>query len=148
MRRPLAVCALLLCGCPSGTEHDSKSTPTANVSGVAASSATPTAPTAASATPSASGSSVSTKAIIETNTQGTFGDVRIGVGNIWEEEYTDDAGKKQKGLTAGLWVFEKDPPKDFKLRAHPGKKFTASKSTFEVVRVTQTSVELEIGKSP
>jgi hypothetical protein len=52
-------------------------------------------PTGASSAVPTSGS-VATGNVTEivTNTQGTFGDVRIGAGNFRDEEYTDSAGKK------------------------------------------------------
>jgi hypothetical protein len=37
--------------------------------------------------------------------QVTVGDLKIGVGNIWVDEYTDAQGNTQEGLTAGLWFF-------------------------------------------
>ncbi len=34
--------------------------------------------------------------------QGTFfNDLKIGVGNIWEEEYVDGNGESKKGITCG-----------------------------------------------
>jgi len=151
LRCSLALCAVALAACPSSTDRDSKPAATSGVTGIPASPTTAADAGGSNATPSTTGSATDGNlpaTTIETNTQATFGDVRIGVGNIWDEEYTDPEGKKHRGLTAGLWVFERDPPKDFKLRAHPGEKFIASKSTFEVVRVTQTSVELRISTAP
>jgi len=134
-----ALCASLL-ACPSCGERDSTSTPDVPT-GITASTATETAPAAASST---SGGATGGRVMIETNTQATFGDVRIGVGNIWEEQYTNADGNPQTGLTAGLWVFERDPPKQRALRAQPGTTVTASSASFEVVRVTKSSVEIRV----
>lgn len=84
---------------------------------------------------------------IESNTQATIGDVRIGVGNIWEEDYTDEAGAKKKGLTAMLQIFVKDDSaKNATKRVHPGQKLTASRFEVEVASVEENAVHLLIGE--
>lgn len=83
------------------------------------------------------------------NTQATLGDVRIGVGNIWEEPYKDKPGVQKKGLTAALWIYVRDDAaKDAKLRVHPGQKFTAGKQVFEVVAVEADRVKIRVVTSP
>jgi hypothetical protein len=85
--------------------------------------------------------------IIETNTQATLDDVRIGVGNIRESEWTDAGGTTRRGLTAALFISVRDDAsKDTKLRVHPGQTFTASKQRFEVLAVDATRVQLRSSK--
>jgi hypothetical protein len=47
--------------------------------------------------------------------------LRIGAGNIWEEEYTDKNGEIVQGITAGLWFFIRNQPElNQHIRVHKG----------------------------
>lgn len=84
---------------------------------------------------------------IEANTQATFGDLRIGVGNIWEEEYTLEGGSLEKGLTAGLWFyFREDSGLDDSFRVYPGQILEVGGYRVRVIAVNETSVALEVGE--
>ena len=82
---------------------------------------------------------------IEANTQATFDDLRIGIGNIWEEEYTPEGGERRRGATAGMWLyFRDDPSQDRHVRIHPGQRVTAGGRTIEVVTVDAGSATLRV----
>ncbi len=83
---------------------------------------------------------------IPSNAQATVGDVRIGAGNIWDDEYTDVKGDTRKGLTAGLWIyFRDDKARDTKRRVHPGESFVIGRYRFEVLSVESDQVTLRLG---
>src|SRR5262245_10957462 len=67
-----------------------------------------------------------TQHFIYATTQSQFGDsLRVGAGNIWEEEYTGEDGTSTTGLTAGLWFFVRDQPDlNQHMRVHPGQRLT------------------------
>ncbi len=91
--------------------------------------------------------STETISFISKNTQGTFfNDLKIGVGNFWEEEYTDDNGKTQKGITCGLWFFVKrDSSQNKHVRVYPGKKvFLDDYYLIEVIDMDKKRVGLKI----
>src|SRR5687768_14121125 len=52
----------------------------------------------------------STLYTIEETTQIHLNGVAIGVGNIWEEDYTPPSGGSTRGLTAGLFISVKEDP--------------------------------------
>jgi hypothetical protein len=82
---------------------------------------------------------------ITENTQATRGDLKIGAGNIWEEEYVDATGAKKKGPTAGLWIYVRnDDSKNQTVRVHPGQILHVASFTLEVKSVTEDSVALGI----
>ncbi len=74
---------------------------------------------------------------IPKNTQGTFfEDIRIAVGNIWQEEYIADNGELQQGITCGLWFFAKhDSSQSRHVRVYPGKKVLSDDYIIEAVDI-------------
>jgi hypothetical protein len=71
--------------------------------------------------------------IIQSNAQACVGDVRIGVGNLWERTYTDAEGHEQTGLTAMLWVSVVDRPEAFEnIVAYPELRFRKEGIDFRV----------------
>lgn len=88
---------------------------------------------------------------IQANTQFTYKDLKIGTGNFWEEEYTNDKSETIKGLTAGLWIYVKDnSQEDRTLRAFPGMKIDVAGYQIFVTSVFEENgkqfVELVIDK--
>jgi hypothetical protein len=86
--------------------------------------------------------------VIESNTQATLDDVKIGAGNFWDDEW-EEGGQKKKGMTAGLWVFVRDDAaKNQTLRVHAGSTFTASKLAITVKAVEGKLVRLSVRRAP
>lgn len=59
----------------------------------------------------------------QTITEGTVGsiqNVRVGVSNIWEREYTDDKGITQKGPTGLISLFEPETKTEKDIIVHKG----------------------------
>ncbi len=80
---------------------------------------------------------------IVTNTQATIDDVKIGAGNFRESDSVDDAGKKERVTTAGLWISVRgDPSQDRTIRAYGGLTFDAGSLRFSVRAVNAQDVEL------
>ncbi len=53
--------------------------------------------------------------------QGTIGDLKIGAGNFWVEEYVDQDEVTRSGLTCGLWFFVRNREDlDRTQRVYPG----------------------------
>lgn len=118
---------------PTTSDTSNARAPTADPSGAA--SAQPSAPSGAAQT-----------VTIASNTQATIGDVRIGAGNFWDDDFTDDKGNKRKGPTAGLWIyFREDKASDTKRRVHTGESFVAGRTRFEIVTVEPTQVTVRVG---
>lgn len=71
---------------------------------------------------------------IRSNVQAHFGErIRLGIGNIWEGEYTNEAGAIVRGLSAGITVFVRDRPDETqRLRIGPGSRFQAGSEAFRV----------------
>lgn len=70
-----------------------------------------------------------------TNTR-VSGELQIGVGNFWEEEYVDESKAKKTGLTAGLWLNAQNaggPPQH--LRVHPGQELSAAGVRIKVLEI-------------
>ena len=128
--------------CANGEGDQRGGTPSAPAT-VAAATNPPAAPA-----PAASGSAGSRNMeslTIESNTQATIDDVRIGVGNIWEEDYTDESGAKKKGLTAMMQIFVRDDSgKNLKKRVHPGQKLPANRFEIEVKAVEENAVRVVV----
>jgi hypothetical protein len=83
------------------------------------------------------------------NTQATVGNVRIGAGNFRDDSYVNGLGESSNGPTAGLWVFVKDhPTQDRHLRVGAGSTFAAGRLSFEVLEVTNDTVQLRYSPSP
>lgn len=89
------------------------------------------------------GRSMGEPLVIESNTQEEVGDVRIGAGNFWDREYTDDRGRKLRGPTAMLWIYVRNAPEqDRVLVVHPGQEFRAGNLRLRVESVDGDSVTL------
>jgi hypothetical protein len=84
---------------------------------------------------------------VESNTQITLGDVRIGVGNFSEEEYTPEGGTPRRGLTAGLWIYVRDnPTKDRHVRVHPGQTVMVPGYRLVIVAVERRAIRMEVDR--
>jgi hypothetical protein len=82
---------------------------------------------------------------VESNTQITLGEVRIGVGNIHEEEYTPAGGTPRRGLTAGLWISVRDnPTQDRHERVHPGQTVMVPGYRLVIVAVERRAIRMEV----
>lgn len=150
---PRSIVALLVAlgiGCTTGDKDARVAMPASSPSPSAPPSDTPVEP-APSAEPSPSAASAAAPSRAQTvtiasNTQATIGDVRIGAGNFWDDEFTDDKGNKRKGPTAGLWIyFREDKASDTKRRVHTGESFVAGRTRFEIVTVEPTQVTIRVG---
>lgn len=76
--------------------------------------------------------------VLEANVQLTVGDLRIGVGNIWEENYTDSSGNGKKGLTAALWLFYRtDQSLDVTPRVHAGQEIIIGRYAIKIIDVVR-----------
>lgn len=81
---------------------------------------------------------------IQTNTQLTFQTLKIGVGNIWTEDYLTRDGETVNGLTAALWLFVEDKSDlDQTVRVHPGMTLEIDAYLINIVDVREDGVILE-----
>lgn len=81
---------------------------------------------------------------IQTNTQLTFQTLKIGVGNIWPEDYLTRDGETVNGLTAALWLFVEDKSDlDQTVRVHPGMTLEIDAYLINIVDVREDGVILE-----
>ncbi len=81
---------------------------------------------------------------IQTNTQLTFQTLKIGVGNIWAEDYLTRDGETVNGLTAALWLFVEDKSDlDQTVRVHPGMTLEIDAYLINIVDVREDGVILE-----
>ncbi|MFN2420279.1 MAG: hypothetical protein ABR527_02705 [Gemmatimonadota bacterium] len=86
---------------------------------------------------------------IEETTQIHLNGVAIGVGNIWEEDYTPIGGGSTRGLTAGLFISVKeDPSQSRTLRVHPGQEVTVPGHRLQVVSVEPREIRLAVVEVP
>jgi hypothetical protein len=87
-----------------------------------------------------------TEHFIYDTTQSQFGsDLRVGTGNIWEEEYIDEDGTSTTGLTAGLWFFVRDHPElDQHIRVHRGQRIKIADYQIAVIEVEQDGVRISL----
>lgn len=82
---------------------------------------------------------------IEATTQMHLKGVAIGVGNIWEEEYTPVGGTPLYGLTAALFLsVERDASQSRHLRVHAGQDVNVPGYRLHVVSVEPTRIQLEV----
>ncbi len=81
---------------------------------------------------------------IVTTTQGQIGDsIRIGVGNIWEEDFTPEGGAARRELRAGLWITVRDAPASSQhVRAHAGQELAVAGYRLRVLEVDRCGVRL------
>lgn len=81
---------------------------------------------------------------IQTNTQLTFQTLKIGVGNIWPEDYLTRDGETVNGLTVALWLFVEDKSDlDQTVRVHPGMTLEIDAYLINIVDVREDGVILE-----
>ena len=81
---------------------------------------------------------------IPSNTQGQYGDLRIGVGNIKSGEYEID-GVKETGVTAMLWVSIRDKSEENKtVTVYIGQSFEIDKYKITVHDIQGELVTLRI----
>lgn len=86
--------------------------------------------------------------VVPSTGQATLGDLRIGAGNVWDEEYADDAGRWQTGPTAGLWFyFDAARATGVHRRVHAGESFVVAGHRVDVVAVETESVTLRLSPS-
>lgn len=73
--------------------------------------------------------------------------VRIGVGNLWEEEYTTDAeGLTQRGLRVGLWFFFREKPhQDRAVRMYEGQVLEIIGHQVRVVKINGENNSVVLG---
>lgn len=75
---------------------------------------------------------------IKETTVGNVAGCRVGVSNIWTEEFVDEAGQKRKAVRAGLSVFGSPAPhKDFSGRFYKGQKVTIAGQTFVITEIIE-----------
>jgi hypothetical protein len=71
--------------------------------------------------------------------------VAIGVGNIWEEEYTPVGETPRSGLTAGLFIsVEGDASQNRHLRVYPGQEVHVPGYRLHVVSVEPKQIQLDV----
>lgn len=86
---------------------------------------------------------------IEETTQLHLKGVGIGVGNIWEEEYTPTGGVPSRGLTAMLFIsVEADPSQNLRQRVHPGQELTVPGYRLQVLSVEERRIHLAVVEVP
>ncbi len=83
---------------------------------------------------------------VEASTQLTFdNNLRIGAGNIWEDEYSDEKGETARRITAGLWIFVRNQPDlDQHIRVHKGQVVAIANYHISVVEIDTEGVTLNI----
>jgi hypothetical protein len=70
-----------------------------------------------------------------TNTR-VSGELQIGVGNFWEEEYVDESRATKKGLTAGMWLnAQAADAAPQHVRVHPGQELSAADVRLKVLEI-------------
>ncbi len=83
-----------------------------------------------------SAESAGTDLNIAANTQDEFRELRIGVANIREGEFTDAAGAKSKGLLALMRVYVREKPaENLSLNVHQGQKVLVSGYSVTVAEI-------------
>jgi len=90
--------------------------------------------------------------IIPASTQGSYGDLRIGVGNVRRDEYIVlESGEHRRGMVAVLWLYYRDDPsKNTKLTVYIGRRVQIGKYAFRVenIRGGRGSVHLRFETAP
>ncbi|MPZ17690.1 MAG: hypothetical protein GEV06_07250 [Luteitalea sp.] len=84
---------------------------------------------------------------IQSNTQAHLQDLRIGVGNIWEEAYTPEGGQPTRGLTAMLQIVTSDGA-SARPRVHVGQTLHVSGYVIRVLSITPARVSLTVAREP
>jgi hypothetical protein len=86
---------------------------------------------------------------IESGTQASIGELRIGSANIREEEYTTADGQAKRGLTAGLWFSTSEAPADPPMvRVHPGQVLEVRRVRIRVLDIGPANVQLAVLQLP
>jgi hypothetical protein len=82
---------------------------------------------------------------IESNTQAHVGQLAIGAGNFWEDEYTPPGEAPRRGLTAGIWLtYRDDPAQNRHLRVHPGQEIVVPGYHLRVISIESRIVRVAI----
>jgi|YelNatPaOPRAMG01_1025707.scaffolds.fasta_scaffold89631_2 hypothetical protein len=73
---------------------------------------------------------------ISHGTVASFGELRIGLGNINKTEYTNDLGKRKHGLLANLFLFiDGNPPIEKSLEVYAGQNVQVGKYSVYVQEI-------------
>lgn len=72
--------------------------------------------------------------IVET-TVADVGELRVGVGNAWDDEYTDASGATKTGPTAMLSVTDADGEKVLRQQVHPNQVLDFGGKRYRVTNV-------------
>jgi hypothetical protein len=89
--------------------------------------------------------------IIGADTQGTYGDLRIGVGPARRDNYTTDTGEQRIGRVIGLWLYYRlDASKNTEITVYIGQHIQIGKYSFIVKNIEGGSgaVELRFDSNP
>jgi hypothetical protein len=82
---------------------------------------------------------------IQATTQLHLEGVALGVGNIWEEEYTPEGQEPQRGLTALLFIsVQNDSSQNRQVRVHPGQELDVPGYHLQVLAVEERYVHLAV----
>ncbi len=92
----------------------------------------------------------STESYILATTQAQFGDsLRVGTGNIWEEEFTGEDGATATGLTAGLWLFVRDRLElNRHVRVREGQQVEIIDYQLTVLKIDEDGIRLKVIPPP
>ncbi len=72
--------------------------------------------------------------------------LRIGIGNIWDDTYTNQDEEIVRGTTAGLWLFFKDTPAlDYHVRVYEGQSFETEGYQIRVVEINKDDGVVVLG---
>ncbi len=74
--------------------------------------------------------------IVET-TVGVLSGVRVGVANVWDEDYETEAGEAARGVRGTLAFMGDDPEDDFDQRVVAGDVVRVNGESWRVVAVTE-----------
>lgn len=86
--------------------------------------------------------------VVPSTGQASIGDLRIGAGNVWDEEYADERGRWQTGPTAGLWFyFEQARATGIHRRVHAGESFVVAGHRVDIVAIDTDAVTLRLSPS-
>jgi hypothetical protein len=89
--------------------------------------------------------------IIDADTQGTYGDLRIGVGPARRDNYTTDTGEQRTGRVIGLWLYYRlDTSKNTEITVYIGQRVQIGKYSFVVENIQggKGAVELRFDSNP
>lgn len=76
-------------------------------------------------------------------------ELRIGIGNIRQETYTNQVGVELEGFTTGLWLFFREQPDlDQQMRAYEGQSLQVGDYKIRVVEINQQDRMVVLGVTP